>query len=157
MKVNNPLMFRPEMILVYKGSNHVIHNSSDRMSHQYAIISKSLKINAEETLQWAIRFKILDVTLLFVLFGQKVYQEIEEDGEKMYLHLTNSFFYFNETPDEKNIVIHGLLIYNREYSEQCILDERFKYQILLLKDKSITEVLETSKRMMDEENENINI
>jgi hypothetical protein len=155
MIVNNPLKYNAEMILVYKGSNQVIHNTADRMTYQRIHFIRNIKINNHETLEWCLRFKILDVTLLFVLFGQKVYQEIEEDGEKMYIHLTNSFFYFNETPDEKNIVIHGLLIYNREYSEQCILDERFKYQILLLKDKSITEVLETSKRMMNEENENM--
>ena len=152
MRVNNPLMHHAEMILVYKGSNEVIHNTENRMTYQCIILHRNIKINNHETLEWCLRFKILDVTLLLVLFGQKVYQEIEEDGEKMYIHLTNSFFYFNETPDEKKIVIHGLFIYNREYSEKCILDERFKYQILLLKDKSISKVLETSKRMMEEEN-----
>lgn len=155
MRVNNPLKYNAEMILVYKGSNQVINNTADRMTHQHIELAQNIKLNNHETLEWCLRFKILDVTLLFVLFGQKVYQEIEEFGEKMYIHLTNSFFYFNETPHEKKIVIHGLFIYNRKYSEKCILDERFKYQILLLKDKSITEVLETSKRMMDEENENI--
>ena len=157
MKVNNPLMFHAEMMLVYKGSNQVIHNTADRMTHQRINLIRNIKINNDETLEWCLHFKILDVTLLFVLFGQKVYQEIEENGEKMYVHLTNSYFYFHEIPDEKKIVIHGYFIYNKEYTEKCIIDERFKYQVLLLKDKFITDVLETSKRMKDEVNGNINM
>jgi hypothetical protein len=153
MRVNSPLMYHAEMILVYKGSNEVIHNTVNRMSYQRINIIRSLKINNHETLEWCIPFKILDVTLMLVMYGQKVYQEIEENGEKKYIHLTNSFFYFNETQDEKKIVIHGLFIYNRQYSEKCILDERFKYQIIFIKDQSIFKMLETSKRLMEEEME----
>lgn len=153
MRVINPLVYRPEMILVYKGSNHIIHNSVDRMSHQHAVLIENLKINGGETLECSIRFKILDVTLLLVMYGQKVYQEIEQEGEKIYIHLTNSYFYFFETTDEKKIVINGLLIYNRQYSEKCIIDERFKYQISFIKDQTIYRILETSNRMMEEDME----
>ena len=150
-KINNPLMFHAEMILVYKGSNEVIHNSADRMSYQRIHLIRNIKANNQDNLEWCMPFKILDVSLMLVMFGQKVYQVLEEKGEKKYIHLTNSFFYFNETPDEKKIVIHGLFIYNRQYSEKCILDERFKYQISFLKDQSINKILETSKRLMEEE------
>lgn len=153
MRVLNPLMFRPKMILVYKGSNHVIHNSSDSMSHQHAILIESIKIDGGESLKWCLQFKILDVTLLLVFYGQKVYQLLEQEGEKRYIHLPESYYYFNETPDEKKIVINGLLIYNRQYSEKCIIEERFKYQITFSKDQKIYRILETSKRMMEEEME----
>lgn len=153
MKINHPHLHLVEMILVYKGSNQIIHNTVDRMSHQRTGLIPNLKINDFETLEWCIPFKVLDVTLMLVLYGQKIYQVLEENGEKKYIHLTESFFYFNETPDDKKIVIHGLLIYNRKYSEKCILDERFKYQISLFKDQTISKILETSKRLMEEEME----
>lgn len=153
MKINHPLMYQAEMILVYKGSNNIIHNTADRMSYQRIHLIANLKINDFETLEWCIPFKVLDVTLILVLYGQKIYQVLEENGEKKYIHLTESFFYFNETLDDNKIVIHGILVYNRKYTEKCILDERFKYQISLFKDQSISKILETSKRLMEEEME----
>lgn len=153
MKVINPSMYHAEMILVYKGSNHVIHNTSDRMSSQNIRVNPSIAINGGEKLEWCLQFKILDTKLMFVMYGQKVYEEIEQDGEIRYIHLPNSYFYFIETPEEKKIVIHGFFIYQKQYTEKCIIDERFKYQITLLKDKIISDVLDTSKRLIEEEME----
>lgn len=153
MRVNNPLMYYAEMILVYKGSNQVIHNTSDRMSFQHIVLNPSIEINEGEKLEWCMQFKILDTELILVMYGQKVYEVIEQEGEKRYIHLPHSYFYFNETPEKKKIVIHGLFIYHKQYTDKCIIEERFKYQITLLKDKSISDILDTSKRLIVEEME----
>lgn len=51
MKINLPLMYQAEMILVYKGSNNIIHNTADRMSYQRIHLIANLKINDFETLE----------------------------------------------------------------------------------------------------------
>ena len=84
MKINYPHLHLVEMILVYKGSNQIIHNTVDRMSHHHTRLIPNLKINDFETLEWGIPFKVLDVTLMLVLYGQKIYQVLEENGEKKY-------------------------------------------------------------------------
>jgi hypothetical protein len=151
MKIINPLMVHPKMILVYKGSNQIIHNSANKMTSQNAYLERNLKINGNEVLGECIVFKILDVTLVMVMYGCKVYEVIKIDGEKVYIHLPNSYFYFHETPDDKNIIIHGLLIYQKQYSEKCIFDERFKFQIKFIKDSIITKMLEKSNRFFEEQ------
>lgn len=160
IKIVDPLLFNGELMLVYKGSNQIIHRSPDRMSHQRLRLIRSLSINGGQELEWCVPFKILDMDFIFVLFGRKVYQILENEGAKIYIELTHAYFYYFQDYEitEDKIILHGLLTFDKQYSEKCILAERFKYQLTLRNDRhgDNLKMLEEAERIfqqaMEEDN-----
>ncbi|MFA7445690.1 MAG: hypothetical protein WCY89_07050 [Flavobacteriaceae bacterium] len=154
MKILDPLIYNGELILVYKGSNQAIHRTPDRMSHQRLKLIPNLTINGGQDLEWCVPFKILDMKFMFVLFGRKVYQILENEGEKVYIELKHAYFYYFRDFEVKGrqIILHGLLTFDREYSEKCILNERFRYQLTLRNDKhgNNLKMLEEAERLFQQ-------
>lgn len=147
------LVFRAipcELTTSYTGYNQKILNSVNELTHQNVDLLKRLYINGGKTMRVCFDFKLLNRTFLMVLDQERLYEVIEvreegkEKADKIYVRLTESWFYILRTYDEDDKIVYKItLTLAYEYSPEAFYYENFKVQFKAKKDNEVVKLLET--------------
>lgn len=150
--INKPGGYSADMMLVYKGSNQYIHSTSHRMTHQQARIKQEIKINGNHSISWGLFFQVLDDRLVLEFYSQKLYKIMRVENKDIYIEIPSSYIYLIDQLEGDNIILHGMLIYVKEYRNDAVIEERFKYQVIIKNDQMgiLYQMIETSKRIQEE-------
>ena len=143
MKVNPPGFNKGSFITSYLGENFKIKNSVFRLNTQKIWFNKSLLINGNSTEKCCFTFTILNRKFLMVLDEERIYEVLEDEGEKVFILLTNSRMYIkNHFIGDLDYIVQGVLFLRFSYSQYAEFDEEFDYQLNLINHKFMIELLE---------------
>ena len=143
MKINPPGFNNGNFVTTYIGDNIKIRNSPFRLTSQRIYFNKSLKINGNITEKCCFEMTILNRKFFIVLDEERIYEIIEEEGEKIFILLTNSSIYVkNHFIGNKKFIVQGALYLRYSYSEYAEFDEEFEYQLELINHKDMIVLFE---------------
>jgi len=153
MKVNPPGFNIGNFVTTYIGENIKILNSPFKLTSQRINFNKSLRINENITEKCCFEMTILNRKFLMVLDengrdenrmeDELLYEIIEDEGEKIFILLTNSRMYVKKHfIGDNKYVVQGTLYLRYSYSEYAEFDEEFDYQLNLINHKDMIKLFE---------------
>jgi hypothetical protein len=150
MNIKKDSFFKGDFVTNYLGMNKSINNSKFKLFSQSIELLQSLEINGPETLHLCFEISFLKRKFLLVLDREKVYEILENEGQKIYVLLTESWMYvINHFEDKEHYITQGTFNLHYIYNEQAEFVESFNYE-LILPNESETKVLFNFLRLAHE-------
>lgn len=141
MRVNKPLWPLGEFLTFYKGKNKAISSSANRITSQKIILKESVSLNGGIIEYCCLEIKLLNRNFLLVLNGERIYEILEQDDERIFIQLTESWMCLTDNKQENSkYIVHGLINLNYKYAPLAEFAELFIYQINLDNDKKVREL-----------------
>jgi hypothetical protein len=148
---------RGKLLTSYEGYNRKILNSPDELTHQDVMFHKELTINGDEKVNLCFEFKLLNRTFLMALDLEKLYEVIVEDNQKIYIRLTESYFYFMSRFEKDNRIVFKIsLTLHYEYTNEAEFLEHFKIQYSMKKHDQVEKILAKMRTGVDPDEEELN-
>ena len=130
VRISHPLIYHGELITHYNGYNRKINQSEQHLTSQRIKFITSQALNGGEEANYCFEFKLLNRKFLMVLDQEKLYEILEDGEDKVYLLLTESFFYILRSFEEgKKHITQITLTLHYEYTPQAEFHENFDVQL----------------------------
>lgn len=146
-----------KLLTSYQGYNRKIRNSADELTHQNVKFHRELTINGGEQVNLCFEFKLLNRTFLMVLDLEKLYEVIGEGKEKIYIRLTESWFYVMNRFEKDNRIVYKItMTLHYEYTPEAEYHEQFKLQYSMAKHYQVEKMLAKMRTGVDPDEEELN-
>jgi hypothetical protein len=143
---------RGELITSYTGYNRKILNSADELTNQNVHFKETFLINGGELKYLCFEFKLLNRTFLMVLDQEKLYEVYREGDDKVYIRLTESWFYILRSFVQDNRIVYKItLTLHYEYSPEAEYHENFKLQFSMKNDVDVIKMFEKMRSREEED------
>lgn len=130
VRITHPLIYHGELITHYDGYNRKINQSEQHLTSQRIKFITSQALNGGEEANYCFEFKLLNRKFLMVLDQEKLYEILEDGEDKVYVLLTESWFYILKSFEEgKKHVTQISLTLHYEYTPQAEFHENFDVQL----------------------------
>lgn len=158
IKINiPPIRMASELTTSYTGYNRKILNSPDELTHQNVKFHEKLTINGGEQVNLCFEFKLLNRTFLIALDLEKLYEVITDGDEKIYIRLTESWFYVMSRFEKDNRIVYKItLTLHYEYTPEAEYYEHFKLQFSIPDNKRVDTLLSKMRTGIDPDEEELN-
>jgi hypothetical protein len=151
MNIKKDSFFKGDFVTCYLGMNKRINNSKFKLFSQSIKLLQSFEINGHETLHLCFEINFLKRKFLIVLDRERVYEILEQEGQKVYILLTESWLYvINHFEENDHYITQGTFNLHYKYNEEAEFVESFNYELILPNDNK-TKVLFNSLRLSHEE------
>uniref|UniRef100_UPI00404B786D hypothetical protein n=1 Tax=Flavobacterium sp. TaxID=239 RepID=UPI00404B786D len=151
MNSKNDKFFKGDFVTSYLGMNKRINHSKYKLFSQSIELLQSFEINGQETVAICFEINFLKRKFLIVLDRERVYEVLEEKGQKVYMLLTESWMYvINHFEDKEHYITQGTFNLHYLYNEEAEFVESFNYELILPNDNE-TKMLFNSLRLSHEE------
>lgn len=138
VRISHPLIYHGELITHYNGYNRKINQSEQHLTSQRIKFITSQALNGGEEANYCFEFKLLNRKFLMVLDQEKLYEILEDGEDKVYVLLTESFFYILRSFEEgKKFVTQITLTLLYEYTPQAEYHENFDVQLNMLNEPEV--------------------
>ena len=148
---------RGKLLTSYQGYNRKILNSPDELTHQNVKFHEKLTINGGEQVNLCFEFKLLNRTFLMALDLEKLYEVITDGDEKIYIRLTESWFYVMSRFEKDNRIVYKItLTLHYEYTPEAEYHEHFKLQYSMAKHEQVEKMLSKMRTGVDPDEMELN-
>jgi hypothetical protein len=148
------LLDRGKLLTSYEGYNRKIRNSPDELTHQDVKFHKELTINGGEKVNLCFEFKLLNRTFFMALDLEKLYEVIREGDEKIYIRLTESWFYVMSSFIKDNRIVYKIrLTLHYQYTPEAEYYEHFKLQYSMTKHDRVEKMMAKMRTGIDPDEE----
>lgn len=138
VRISHPLIYHGELITHYNGYNRKINQSEQHLTSQRIKFITSQALNGGEEANYCFEFKLLNRKFLMALDQEKLYEILEDGEDKVYVLLTESFFYILRRFEEgKKHVTQITLTLHYEYTPQAEFHENFDVQLNMLNEPEV--------------------
>lgn len=138
IKIMKPGINRGELISHYNGYNRKINQSEQHLTSQRIKFITSQELNGGEEANYCFEFALLNRKFLMALDQEKLYEILEDGEDKVYVLLTESWFYIVKSFVEGNkYVTHITLSLHYEYTKQAEYIEHFELQLNMKNDEDV--------------------
>lgn len=138
--IHKPANQHGEFNTSYEGKNRKIINSTNKLTHQRIVFSEKQIINGGIETICCFEIQLLNRKFLIVLDYEKLYEIIEDNDTKIYILLTESWFYILRSfVDGKKYITHGSLNLHYEYNNQAEYIENFDFQLNMRNEAPVLE------------------
>ncbi|WP_026978216.1 hypothetical protein [Flavobacterium tegetincola] len=150
VKILAPGVIDGDFISNYDGCNLKIGNSLNKLTFQRITFDQERYLNINNSVKMCFEIELLGRKFLMVLDGEHLYEIVKEDGDEIYILLTNSnMFFSNHFEDGKKYVFHGIINLHYLYSENCEYLETFNYQLNLKNHQDLKDMLKGINENID--------
>ena len=145
------------LLTSYEGYNRKIRNSPDELTQQNIKFFDKLILNGGEQVNLCFEFKLLNRTFLMALDLEKLYEVIGEGDEKIYIRLTESWFYVMSRFEKDNHIVYKItLTLHYEYTPEAEYHEQFKLQYSMHDHEQVVRLLSKMRTGVDPNDEEYN-
>lgn len=138
IKIMKPGIDRGELITHYNGYNRKINQSEQHLTSQRIKFITSQELNGGDEANYCFEFKLLNRKFLMVLDQEKLYEILEDGEDKVYVLLTESWFYILRRFEEgKKYVTQIMLTLHYEYTPQAEFHENFDVQLNMMNEPEV--------------------
>jgi len=138
IKVRKPGINIGELISHYNGYNRKINQSEQHLTSQRIKFITSQEINGGNEANYCFEFKLLNRKFLMALDQEKLYEILEDGEDKVYVLLTESWFYIVKSFEENNkYVTQIILTLHYEYTPQAEYHENFDVQLNMMNETEV--------------------
>ncbi len=138
IKVRKPGINIGELISHYNGYNRKINQSEQHLTSQRIKFITSQEINGGNEANYCFEFKLLNRKFLMALDQEKLYEILEDGEDKVYVLLTESWFYIVKSFEENNkYVTQIILTLHYEYTPQAEYHENFDVQLNMMNEPEV--------------------
>lgn len=138
IKISNPLIKQGELITHYNGYNRKINQSEQHLTSQRIKFITSQELNGGDEANYCFEFKLLNRKFLMALDQEKLYEILEDGDDKVYVLLTESWFYILRSFEEgKKHITQITLTLHYEYTPQAEFHENFDVQLNMLNESEV--------------------
>ena len=138
IKISNPLIKQGELITHYNGYNRKINQSEQHLTSQRIKFITSQELNGGDEANYCFEFKLLNRKFLMALDQEKLYEILEDGEDKVYVLLTESWFYILKSFEEgKKYVTQISFTLHYEYTAQAEYHENFDVQLNMMNEPEV--------------------
>ena len=143
IKINAPWNPKGKCLMFYKGKNLLMHKTAKGFTSQDIVLKKNVRLQNGYEERCCIVITFLDKQFLLAIDGYKFYEIISDDeGNKIYIELTQSWFHADFFEDERIFIIKGTIEYYNQITPDYLLRERFLFQANFSNQKPLREIFE---------------
>ena len=138
IKIMKPGINRGELISHYNGYNRKINQSEQHLTSQRIKFITSQELNGGEEANYCFEFALLNRKFLMALDQEKLYEILEDGEDKVYVLLTESWFYILKSFEEgKKYVTQISFTLHYEYTAQAEYHENFDVQLNMMNEPEV--------------------
>lgn len=140
-----------DFVTSYLGMNERISNSKFKLFSQPITVLQSLEINGGESMHICFEIVFLKRKFLIVLDLERVYEIVEEVGQRVYILLTQSWLYvITHFEEGDHYITQGTFNLHYNYTQEAEFVENFNYE-LIMSNQNDTKELFAALRLSHEE------
>lgn len=152
MNVKTNLFFKGDFVTSYLGMNKRINNSKFKLFSQPITLHQYKKINGGEAPRLCFEINFLNRKFLLVLDREKVYEILEQAGQRVFILLTESWMYvINHFQDKEHYITQGTFNLHYKYNDDAEFVESFNYELILPNEVDVKMLFKTLRLSHEEE------